>query len=225
MGKVKTTSLANIAYEKIKSNIITNKLKPGELLRSTQIAEELNMSRTPIREAISTLEKEGLVEIKNGVGVLVTEISESTLVELFEIRSVLELLALKMLMRKTFDQSIFLNLKKKWLDLKVRFDEGDMNIFDEINELDRRTHQEIRNHSGSVLLKTLIEDNIELRMNRIQCLSVYALNDAENTIQQHVDLLRLILENDYLKASSVLEKHISDAIHYILDAQRKISVT
>lgn len=221
MKAERITSLADIAYQKIKDDIIKNKLKPGEMIRSTQIAEELNMSRTPIREAISSLEKEGLLETKNGVGVFVTEISESELVELFEIRAALEILTLKMMMRKDFDKSVFRQFKKEWIDLEKRFQGGEEDVFEEINELDERTHKEIKKQASSELLKKLIEDNIELRMNRIQCLSVYALNDAENTIEQHLALLELILTNDYLNASKMLEKHISDAVHYILQYQAK----
>jgi DNA-binding GntR family transcriptional regulator len=215
MKKHTSSTLADIVYKKIKDDIIQNKLKAGDFLSSAQIAKEMSMSRTPVREAFNSLSTEGLIEIQNGVGVFVKEISESEIRELFEIRMVLESLALKKLMERPTDKDFFLALKDEWLSIQAKFQNGDQSIFDNISLLDYKTHKSFNRHSGNVFLTDIIE-NIELRLNRIQSLSIYAHNDVENTINQHLALIQAVLDGNYQTAEKLLHTHIADAVEYIL---------
>ncbi|MGF9963481.1 GntR family transcriptional regulator [Bacillus rhizoplanae] len=78
-------SLIDIAYTKIRQKIILGDFMPGTLLSENELANELNMSRTPIRTAISHLESEGfLVSLKNR-GILVKEISVKEILDMMEV--------------------------------------------------------------------------------------------------------------------------------------------
>lgn len=88
--KMQTSNIRDVAYSTLKQAIIEGKLLPGEKLVEKNLAELLNVSRTPLREAISTLEQEGWVTRVPSRGVKVSEISESDINNLFSVRAVLE---------------------------------------------------------------------------------------------------------------------------------------
>lgn len=218
MKKHTSNTLADIVYKKIKDDIIQNKLKAGDFLSSTQIAKQMNMSRTPVREALNSLSTEGLIEIQNGVGIFVKEISENEIRELFEIRMVLESLALKKLMENPIDEPFFQSLMEEWVAMEGRLQSGDQRILDEISLLDYKTHKSFNSYAKNTFLTQVIE-NIELRLNRIQALSIYAHNDAENTISQHITLIQAVLDGNSQNAEKLLQEHIIGAVDYILSYQ------
>lgn len=82
-------------YESIKSNILTCVYQPGQLLSEKEIVEEFNTSRTPVREALNTLNGEGLLDILPKKGVQVSILSPRKLREVYELRSILEPVSLK----------------------------------------------------------------------------------------------------------------------------------
>lgn len=79
-----------IVHENLKRRIITNALKPGDPLNEGILSKELKTSKTPVREALQQLEKEGLVENIPGKGAFVSRFSFQDIRELFEIRDILE---------------------------------------------------------------------------------------------------------------------------------------
>lgn len=85
--------LRDVVFESLREAIIKQILKPGERMMEIQLAEEMGVSRTPIREAIRKLEQEGFVIIIPRKGAYVAEISLKDIHELFEIRAALEGLA------------------------------------------------------------------------------------------------------------------------------------
>jgi len=86
-------SLGNQAYQHLKRIILEHQILPGEKLNEEELAKALGISRTPVREAINRLEKEGLVEIFPQRGAFVIQFSEKDIFELFLIRENLEGLA------------------------------------------------------------------------------------------------------------------------------------
>jgi len=85
--------LRDIVFEGLREAIITQALKPGERLMESELAAELGVSRTPIREAIHKLELEGFVYVLPRKGAFVAEISLKDIQEIYEIRTILEGLA------------------------------------------------------------------------------------------------------------------------------------
>jgi DNA-binding GntR family transcriptional regulator len=86
-------SLGNQAYRELKRIILERRVLPGGKLNEGDLAKALGISRTPVREAINRLEKEGLVEIFPQRGAFVVQFSEKDIFELFLIRENLEGLA------------------------------------------------------------------------------------------------------------------------------------
>ena len=84
------------AYEYLESEILTGRLKPRERLVEQEIAEQLKMSRTPIREALRRLEERGLVRILPHRGAVVSDISPAEVEHIYVVRNVLEVLAVRL---------------------------------------------------------------------------------------------------------------------------------
>jgi DNA-binding GntR family transcriptional regulator len=77
---------ANAVYEILRQRIGTSIYAPGSRLTEVEIAKEFGVSRTPVRQALHRLGAEGLIEVKNGVGVRVTEIADRELEDMYRLR-------------------------------------------------------------------------------------------------------------------------------------------
>lgn len=86
----KPSALKDWAYDTIKESILNLRIAPGTQLHIEDLADQLGISRTPIREALLRLESDGLVRAVPRVGFFVTEITRRDLEELFELRALLE---------------------------------------------------------------------------------------------------------------------------------------
>jgi len=103
-------TLSEQAYEKLKENIISLKLAPGEILSEAALAKELGLGRTPIREALQKLVGTGLVVILPHKGILVTEINPFKQLQLLELRQALEpLMVRSAAIRSTKEQKALFN--------------------------------------------------------------------------------------------------------------------
>ena len=92
MEEIRSGSLADIVFDKLESDILSGKLPEGETLTEIRLSNELNVSRTPVREALRRLEQEKLIR-ESGKGAVVLGISVGDLKDIYEIRSRIEGLA------------------------------------------------------------------------------------------------------------------------------------
>lgn len=83
-------SLPRMLYERLRTNILIGALKSGQVLRQEELARRFNVSRVPLREALSQLEADGLIEARPRRGYAVTSLDPEEIVELFELRMVIE---------------------------------------------------------------------------------------------------------------------------------------
>ena len=84
------TSLKTVAYNEIRKKIITCEYAPGSFLNEEMLTTSLGLGRTPVRDALSRLEHEGLVEIRPKIGITVTPLNISDINKIFEVRLLLE---------------------------------------------------------------------------------------------------------------------------------------
>lgn len=104
--KQERTTLKMVALKQIKEALQSGKLKPGDRIVEAELAREMGISRFPIREAISSLEKEGLVVTLPFKGTYVSQFDEEDLEELYTLRSALEELAVRLLVQKISSKEI-----------------------------------------------------------------------------------------------------------------------
>jgi len=89
-------SQGELAYSRLHAAIRAGQYKPGDRLREVDVAKALNLSRTPVREALRKLESDGVVEHRPRIGAVIRTLSQSEVVQLYEMRLVLERTAAEM---------------------------------------------------------------------------------------------------------------------------------
>lgn len=98
-AKSSAKSSTEIVYNKIKQKILTCEYKPGQLISEKEIVEEFETSRTPVREALSSLSGQGLIDIIPKKGVQISQLSIKKVKEVYELRKILEPLSIKYAIR------------------------------------------------------------------------------------------------------------------------------
>ena len=116
--------LREIVYEELKRQIMVGEIAPGTRMMEVELAEEMGVSRTPVREAIRKLEKEGLVTIEPRRGAYASDISAKDMVDILEVRQDLEGMAAGIAAQKITDEGrIELeNIARKYKDSVDRED-------------------------------------------------------------------------------------------------------
>lgn len=114
------TVLRQHVYEQIKHDIITCKLAPGEPVSENQFLDRFQVSKTPIREALTTLVQEGLVEYTPNRGFSVTPISVADIQEIFEARIFFESEIFRLAVKKISDAEIDELEKHNWVEGDAR---------------------------------------------------------------------------------------------------------
>jgi len=95
-SELQDMSQGDVAYHRLLEKIRSGQFRPGDRLRETDVAENLALSRTPIREALRKLESDGIVEHRPRLGAIIRTLTTSEIVELYEMRLVLERTAAEM---------------------------------------------------------------------------------------------------------------------------------
>jgi len=198
------TLLREKIYEMIKEAIITGELSPGKRLVETKLVEDIGISRTPIREALRKLESEGYVTpIKQG-GVKVSEITEDDIHEWYEIKKVLDNLAIikaidYITQKQIEDLDNYIEKSKELLE-EEDFDK------EEMVKLHAAFHQKIFEASNNKLIKMIMEDyqHYNLRLRNYMS-DLFDWN--EKMIEQHEKILEAIKEKNKEKAKKLINDH------------------
>jgi DNA-binding GntR family transcriptional regulator len=90
-AKPRPRSVPDEVYDSLKKSIVDGVYRPGQRLRALRLAQELKISRTPVKEALVRLEQEGLLRREQGAGFVVRGLSVSEILNLYRVREVLEL--------------------------------------------------------------------------------------------------------------------------------------
>lgn len=99
-------SIATVVYEALRAKAITHAFLPGERLNEGELAKELNVSRTPLREALNRLTTEGFLRTVSGKGFFFRELDPQELFDLYELRIALELAAIGLAVSRASDAEI-----------------------------------------------------------------------------------------------------------------------
>ena len=194
--------------------IIEGKLEVGVPLAEMALAKKLNMSRTPIREAITILEKEGFLQIVPGKGAFVSQVSLEDVKEINELRKALEPLAAESAIDLIPDEKIS-EAKEKWLRVQEALSKGEIIAYEEVTKLDGELHNLlIENCTNTRLQEILLRLNFQIR--RYQLLSWKSQTYPEDTIEQHLEILSLLQKRNLEQLKSAIQQHIEFNKHYIL---------
>ena len=142
------------AYEILKRRILDNEWPAGHLALEQELAAELGMSRTPIREALIRLEKEGLVEVRPRHGMRVLGISAEDMEEIYEILTCLESMAAELVARRGLTDQQRAELNTAVNDMDTALAQDDLETW---AKADERFHKLLVDYCGNRRLKSLVE--------------------------------------------------------------------
>jgi DNA-binding GntR family transcriptional regulator len=200
----KPSDLNEWAYNIIKSRILNNEIIPETQLKVDELSSELNISRTPIREALLRLVSDNLVNVRSRVGFFVRGITRKEISDLLELRRIIESYAAMVAAE---------NFKPEQIkELFSLHDKAVMAVKN--NDYSGFNKNEIAMHS--LLIDNLNNQAIRNAMNNVgDCLyreRIYALHykdNVEKSIKEHELVLNAIAEKDPIAARNFMEKHIS----------------
>ncbi|AWB10554.1 MAG TPA: GntR family transcriptional regulator [Thermodesulfobium narugense] len=209
--------LSDEAYEKLKKHIFLGKIKVGELETERGLAERFNISRTPIREAILKLEKEGLVTVIPREGILIGSLNRFDLKEIFEIRRLLESFSAEKLARVKSDID-FSKLEKIIINARKRISKKNYVGF---VDLDREFHSTIAELTKNRYVVRFLED-----IRDVMSLSgIKALTKSwnyEQVLQEHAEILDAIKKKDPSSAKKAMDKHLLNTFKAMIRILPKI---
>ncbi|WP_326908108.1 GntR family transcriptional regulator [Sedimentibacter sp. MB31-C6] len=198
-------NLAQYAYKEIRNRIYFNQIKPGELIKENNLAEELGISRTPVREAIKMLASEDLIEVREGVGTFVKILSFKDIRDIFEVRKALEAIAVKSAINR-ITESDLKGLEDDFNRISMELEKGKLTR-EEFTDVDMKVHELIFNRCENSFARGIFED-IKLKIKQYQFLSYESLNNSNESILQHLEIINLLRKKDLNSLITTLNNHI-----------------
>ncbi|MFC0243997.1 GntR family transcriptional regulator [Falsochrobactrum ovis] len=197
-------------YTLVRKAIVTGKLAPGAPINEVEIANQLGISRTPVREAVKKVSDEGLVQVFAQTGTFVAEINRKHIEEAYIIRIALEMESIKranhLELRHLQDLEDIINdhetaLKRCRFDEAIARDDDFHRYIAEVNDL-------------SMLWKVV--DISKAQMDRCRLLSLPSPGAGNETIAQHRAILKALSERDTEAAMHALRNHLETSLQNTL---------
>lgn len=192
---------------KIRTLILNGSLQPGQPLRQDALSEQLSVSRTPLRHALQALAEEGLVETIGYKGARVIELHRGMIDDLFEMRLLLEPVAL----RSAFPQITKLDLARAEMALDAADAEGEPSRLSALNW--DFHHALYRPSKRQMLLRTIEQLNRASALAEVIASSIVAR--PKKSAAEHRRLLRACQDGDETGAIAALGEHLQLAYHDI----------
>ena len=197
------SNLTRIAYDKISDAIVYGRLDLGEPLSEAELAKALDMSKSPVRTAISDLRARGLVEIVPQSGTYVFSPSREQIIALSEFRFTLEENAIRMSMERDADafleelQAIVAHMRDAWASGSAL----------EIKKCDTEYHWCFIRHSGNPYLTSAYSD-ISLMVEALRYRFMDTVTYRNKAFEEHQRMVDMLVAGRVAKAIATLRDHV-----------------
>jgi DNA-binding GntR family transcriptional regulator len=202
LAPISHLTLTDNVYHALKKQILNLELPLGSRIRDEDIAAQLGVSRTPVREAIRNLIRDGLIEVVPRSKTRVCTLSETDVNELVDLRMALESLAARLSATRIPKQAL-LKLSELYDLAEIGLKRGDTR---HSLEFDRAMHQQILEHCGNprlILMLNTINDYVTLFRN------MGARNPSHKSFNyRHREIMRALARADGDAAAKAVEEHI-----------------
>ena len=198
--------IRDIAYEQLKHAIVTGQIPAGSRIVETSYAKQLHISRTPLREALRNLERDGLVEYTLHHGVVVRAFTIQDIDEIFTIRNAMMMLILPSIVQNITDE-VLSKLRGILAEMDKAQEAADAQALAVYN---RQLHSTIEHLSDKARILRVIDDQEEyiIRFSAVTIASIVRRSKAHEEHHQMVDLLE---KRDLDGLKSLMHKHLEES--------------
>lgn len=208
----KLKPIRDVIYESLRQAIFDGKLKAGERLIESELAKKMNVSRTPVREAIRMLETEGLAKHIPRRGAVVKGFTREEIIEIYSIRIALEALAIIYTVENITDIEL---QKLKHLIKKMRelTDQNDTKrLFETCEEFNKILIDSCKMPRLIKLINTYQE-----YLRRFRAITMRDKQRKVEVQKDHEDILNSVMERDKEKAEKIVREHLKRALEAYLE--------
>lgn len=198
--------LRELVFESLREAIISGQLRPGERMMEIQLAEEMGVSRTPVREAIRKLELEGLVVMIPRKGAYVAGLSMKDIADVFEIRGALEGLAAQLAAERITENELE-EMERYLVKISEEIEIGDIN---RVVETDTDFHTLLYKASRNNRLVQIIS-NLREQIQRFRTTSLSYPGRMKIALEEHRKIVEAISARDVELARNLAQEHIENA--------------
>ncbi|WP_053955379.1 GntR family transcriptional regulator [Inediibacterium massiliense] len=199
-------SLTSKIFNILREDILNGKYTEGEKLGEAKLAEELGVSRTPVREALKQLELDGIVENKPNRGVMVLGISKQDIEDIFTIRTAIEGIAARWAVERITNDEVR-QLTESYELMEFYTFKNDIEKFSEINTI---FHEIIYKATKSRYLEQVLKD-FQYYMKQTRRRSLQVEGRMKISLQEHKAILDAFLNKDKEGAQKALANHIANS--------------
>ncbi len=205
------------AYEELRRRILEVELPAGEHYLEQELAEMLQMSRTPVREALIRLADEGMVEVRPRRGMRVLPVSANDMREIYEILTSLESTAAEKLAQKGLAPSELASLRQAVADMDRALQDEDLKAW---AESDSRFHALLIDYCGNERLQTVVS-NFWDQAHRARLVTLSLRPRPTSSNQDHASLINAIAQGDAEAAGRIHRNHRKKSGELLVDLLKK----
>jgi len=204
---IETPSLDKLAYDQIKEAILTFQFLPNQALIEGELASQLAISKTPVRDALMRLEKEGLVVRKPYKGTYVSDINNQDMANIFQIRMSLEGLAIRLATSLLTEDDLrqlegLLDSHKEALAARD---------FIRVSKINSEFHNAIINRCANPLLQQMLH-NLDDHLKRYRLLSISQGSRMDKSVPEHRSIFSALQQRNPEKAEQAMRSHLESAM-------------
>jgi GntR family transcriptional regulator, rspAB operon transcriptional repressor len=215
-------SIADQIYERAKYDILNGVIKPGHRLQELDVVKAAQVSRTPVREAFRRLEQDCLVERVARGGVRVIQLEWETIKDLYELRTVLEVHAIKLACQRITPEQI-VTLKQTKAQAMELLNSPALSkdyILNRFMDLNAQFHETIYQATGSRFMMPIIN---QLRgiVQVMRSVSLQADHAYTHAWEEHSHLIHQLEKRDVKMARTLIRQHVQRAAQEVLSIMMK----
>ncbi len=212
--------LREIVFETLREAIINATLKPGERLMEIQLAEEMGVSRTPVREAIRKLELEGFVVMVPRKGAYVADISTKDIADVFEIRAALEGLAAGLAAERITEEELD-QLERILVKIGECVNNNDL---EKLIEVDGEFHDTLFKATRNERLVQIVS-NLREQIQRFRTASLSIPGRMKYALEEHKKIVEAVSERNVELAQALAREHIENAENSMFELLNERNIT
>jgi len=211
------------AYARVRAAIVENRYPPGHRLVEQRIAEELGLSRTPVREALRMLEAEGLVVSERNRGAMVRPLSSTEVVDLYGLRIRLESYAVEVATERATEAELgeLVAAADAFGDVRRSVDVDAVEGVRQLHEANRRFHDGVlraaRHHRLAAMLARTVDTPLVF-----QAFSTFGPAEIERSDTFHHLIAEAMCRRDATRAAGLMTEHIAQGRDAVLDAMVRL---